>query len=583
MANSHPYCMGCMNPLPEGRTECGICGYPVGKQNPPMYLPTGTILSDRYLVGRLLDAGGDAARYIGFDQVSKAPILIREFFPDTLCTREENGELQILGGCENTFAEYLEKFRSHARGLARMRDLPALIPLYDIFEQNHTAYTVSEYGEGVSLETRLAQMGGRMRWEEARPLFMALMTSLNSLHAAGILHLGICPENILVGTDGKLHLSGFAIEEARHVSTDLKPQLFAGYSAPEQYGFNQDCTAAADVYGLAATIFRTLTGNPPPEGPSRSRTSSDLFVPSDVAETLPENVAAALFNALQVDVDKRTASIAAFRDQLSAAPAVSALLQDERRAPEPEEEEPAPEEPKKKNKSTKYAVLIVVAVFVVLVLIAGGVLLALYPTLFGSEPVSSDNSIPFAEFISSAPVYSDASQLERQFAVEDLIDKNYYEIKDNTFNGDMKVELQFMMFSDKARGTILDQEPKPQASAAAGTTIKVVISAGSDKVAVPDVAGWHQDQAKQLLEALGFQVEVDMINVSDYERGYVQETDPSAGTERTYGDTITLRVSNVEPTTAPPETTTQPTQATEPTVPWNGGTYDPFDPNTPLY
>ena len=82
MANTHPYCMGCMNPLPEGRAECGICGYPVDKQNPPLYLPVGTVLSDRYLVGRVLDAGGDLAEYIGLDQVSKSPIVIREFLPE---------------------------------------------------------------------------------------------------------------------------------------------------------------------------------------------------------------------------------------------------------------------------------------------------------------------------------------------------------------------------------------------------------------------------------------------------------------------------------------------------------------------
>lgn len=92
--------------------------------------------------------------------MSKSPIVIREFLPDTLCTRGDAGELQILGGCENTFADYLGKFRSHARALARMRDLPSVIPLYDIFEQNHTAYTVAEYCEGISLETRLAQAGG---------------------------------------------------------------------------------------------------------------------------------------------------------------------------------------------------------------------------------------------------------------------------------------------------------------------------------------------------------------------------------------------------------------------------------------
>ena len=53
-----------------------------------------SILSDRYLVGQALDNSGDAAVYIGFDQVQKTPIVIREFLPDTLCEREENGEIR---------------------------------------------------------------------------------------------------------------------------------------------------------------------------------------------------------------------------------------------------------------------------------------------------------------------------------------------------------------------------------------------------------------------------------------------------------------------------------------------------------
>ena len=565
MANTHPYCMGCMNPLPEGRAECGICGYPVDKQNPPLYLPAGTVLSDRYLVGRVLYAGGDLAEYIGLDQVSKSPIVIREFLPDTLCTRGDAGELQILGGCENTVADYLGKFRSHARALARMRDLPSVIPLYDIFEQNHTAYTVAEYCEGISLETRLAQAGGRLRWDEVRPLFMTLMTSLTSLHAAGILHLGISPENILIGTDGKFRLRGFSIAEARQVSTDLKPQLLAGYSAPEQYGFDQTCTASADVYAMAATIFRTVTGNPPPEGPARAKNSADLFVPADVADSLPDNVAVALFNGLQVDPEVRTASMAALRDQLSAAPAVSALRQDADKEPVHTAPEPAPqpEEPeeKPKNPRTKYAVLIVVAVFVVLLLFAGGVLLILSDSLFGddsSSEVSTDGlpTISTSQQGTTAPV-----EHEKMYAVSDVMGKNYYKEKDKEFNGKMKLEVEYLAYSDKPKGTILSQNPPNQASKPEGTIIKVVISAGPEKVTVPDVAGWKQEHAQKLLEALGFKVTVAKVQVSQFERGLVEDTDPVAGSSLDYGSAITLRVSDVEPTTTT-EATTEATTTT---------------------
>ena len=113
-----------------------------------------------------------------------------------------------------------------------MRELPSIIPVYDIFEQNNTAYTISEYCEGNTLETRLKQIGGRMKWDEARPLFMPLLSTLISLHSAGVLHLGISPRNVIIGNDGKLLLRGFCITEARRVNTDLKPNLISGYPRP---------------------------------------------------------------------------------------------------------------------------------------------------------------------------------------------------------------------------------------------------------------------------------------------------------------------------------------------------------------
>lgn len=60
-------------------------------------------------------------------QVQEAPVSIREFFPETLCGRGENGQVTLLAGCEVAYGEMLDKFRSHARVLARLRDLPTMI------------------------------------------------------------------------------------------------------------------------------------------------------------------------------------------------------------------------------------------------------------------------------------------------------------------------------------------------------------------------------------------------------------------------------------------------------------------------
>lgn len=293
-----------------------------------------------------------------------------------------------------------------------------------------------------------------------------------------------------------------------------------------------------------------------------------------MAQELPDNVALALFNALQVDNDKRTATIAAFRDQLSAAPAVSALLEDEPPAPPPPPEKPEPaqeEPPKPKNSRTKYAVLIVIAVFVMLLLLAGGVILLMFPEVFQGSPASSEaTSYDLNQFTSSEAASSEYVPPEKSYAVEDVTGKNYFQEKDKSFRGDMKLEVKYLAYSNQPEGTILDQDPKPETPVKEGTTIYVVISAGTDELTVPDVAGWKAEHAQAYLEALGFKVTTVQVEVSDYEKGLVQETDPPAGTKKNVGDTITLRVSNVEPTTtAPPtEPTAEPTEPDSGYFPW---------------
>lgn len=569
--------MGCMNPLPDGRTECGICGYRTNGQNPPPALPVRTLLSDRYLVGKLLEIGGDAAVYLGYDEVLKAPIYIREFLPDTLCERNSDGSLTVIAGCEGSYREYADKFRSHARTLARMRELSAIVSVYDIFEQHNTVYTISEYCEGNTLETRLALAGGRIRWDEARPLFMPLLSALISLHSAGLCHLGISPENLILGNDGKLRLTGFRLPEARRVSTEVRPQLIAGYSAPEQYAFGQETGPMTDVYGLAATIFRTLTGNPPPDGSRRAKDSNDLFVPNNVAAELPDYVAAALFNALQADPEKRTHTMEQLRDQLSTAPAVSAMREDDRRqteaaasaasaAVEEPEEDDAEETPKKSSR-TKYAILIVAAVFILLLLLAGTVLLLLFPDAFGGnkDESSSSNDSSIATIHTTEPTTGTTLAVQKQqFPVQNVVGKSYYDLKGDTLNGRMKVEVASLEYSSRPKGEILRQEPSAENMAAEGSAVKVVISAGPETITVPDVSGWNYQHAKLYLEALGFKVD-EMRVVSDTVDIDLVESVSEVGKQLELGSTVTIRVSNTKKTTTttPTTTTAPPTTTTK--------------------
>ena len=538
MATKQRYCMGCMNPLPAGVDKCELCGYPARGNNPPQYLPVGTVLSDRYLIGRVLSVSGDAALYIGFDTEQHERIHIHEFFPDTLCRRGEDRQIQVIEGKEDAFARCIDEYRGFTRTLARMRDLSAISPIYDIFDANQTVYTVSEMPEGVSLETYLVQNGGSLAWDDARPMFMGLISTLSALHQAGVLHLGICPANLMVGYDKKLRLRGLALPDVRNVGGILKPHLVSGYAAPEQYAPSQTCTPATDVYGLAAVLFYALTGQEVPSATNRVKQSADLYMSADMADEIPKHVLGALVAALQIAPDKRIADMESFRDHLAATASVEALRIEE------EEMELDDDADTVSRPSRKPMWLIVLGVFFILLLAAFLILWKLFPDMFkgpdgnpffGSQP-TLDN-----------PSTSNNAVSAVTYPVDDLIGKDYYVVRDTNLTGYMKLVLKYQAYHDAPRGIILEQSPAAGTLQEKGATVEIVISAGPEKVEVPDVRGWDQAQAAVYLEALGFRVETMKVVESAFERGKVDSADPAVGEEVMIGDVVILKISDADP------------------------------------
>lgn len=545
-------CMGCMNPLPKDSDTCAVCGYnPEVDHNPEHCLPAAAVLQDHYIVGRFLSEGSDHLLYIGYDRQLKEPCFIQEFYSGSISRRDTIGGVQPLSGCERVFEEYADQFRNSMRALARMRELPSIIPVYDIFEENGTVYAVSDYCEGMTLAKKIKLDGGRLPWSEARPLFMSLMSSVIRLNETGIYHLGICPQNILVGKDGKARLRGFAINAARRAGTDLTPQLESGYAAPEQYMMDGEVGQAADVYGMAATIFRAVTGNEPPAGNARSKTSDDLFMSAEVAEELSQQVCVALFNALQVSPESRTATLAELRDQISTEPTVTALKDEAAK----EDQLDAAEDPQanRKKKNTKL-IWIFTGCLAVLLLVV--VLFMTFVKGAWRQKDGEDSSSEALPTLTTTQPIAHGDQ-DKQVSVDNLVGKDYYALRDATLSGQMTIKLDYVVYSSKKAGTILSQFPKEGTAVDKGTEIKVVISNGrkDEKLKVPDVSGWKEEHARLYLEALGFRVEVVQLQASTFDKGLVDSTDPAVGTEKRVGDVITLRVSNVETTTTTATTT----------------------------
>lgn len=513
MQNTNTLCMGCMKDIGENDI-CPHCGHhDDGLQTAP-YLPLRTWLKDRYLVGNMADNNGEGNTYIGWDNVSQAAVLIREYMPCNLCERAENGlDIVPQKGCASLFAGCLQSFLELARALARMRDLSALLPVYDIFELYGTAYYVSEKLSSISLEEFLQRNGGKLNWEQTKALMMPVLTTLRSLHSADIIHRGISPETVIVGRDGKLRLTGFCIAAARTARSEINSQLYPGYSAIEQYGFEGQQGAWTDIYAFAACVFRILTGTNPPEATERV-TNDLLVIPTAVAESLPKYVLTTLANALQILPNDRTKSVDIFHNEIANVSAIIGRQATTRFSVAKKPGEPEKKEGKPKGATWKYIVVSLVCTAIILGL-GTYVIYRQFIYTPDEEPPVSFFSVPSE---SSKPAPSSAVATE---VVLDLVGKTYQEATvacKNRFEV-IVVGKQYSNLYEK--GKIISQEPAGNANIAvqgnAGqyNRISVILSLGRSTVTMPDLTNLSYEEAFIKLVTLGFSPE-NIIKAEKY-------------------------------------------------------------------
>lgn len=535
-------CMGCMSPLEDNGGKCPHCGYPVSGVNPPEYMRVRTVVGGRYLVGRVLEVSGDSAVYMGLDKQDNTLVTVREFFPSTLCDRGDKGLLNIKAGKEVPFEGYKRQFLACARAVARLRDVLTVVPCFDILEENGTAYSICEYCEGMSLE-RYVHQNGPLSYEQARQLFLPLISAMSTIHLSGVLHLGICPKNVLMDSEGHLRIKNFCIPETHTVNTACTPVLITGYAAPEQYEEGALCTETADVYALAATLFFALTGKTPPESTQRTRKNEELLMPASVADSLPAHVKESLYRALRVSPNHRTQTAQQLWDELTATSAVAALLDDE-------EDEEEPVRPRKKS-SRGFLWLVFVGVLLVLAAIAAVVLSSLGFIQIGPQDATTTTTRPDLTLPpTTTTIITTKPTAIATVAVEELYGKDYNTLKSQTLSGNMTLSLLGYQFSDLPAGTILSQTPAAGTEVDRGAVISVVISAGPKTKTMPDLTGWPQEYAKLYLEALGYEVgETMLLQVSQFDKGTVEKTTPAAGESVEAGSTVVLWVSDVEQAT----------------------------------
>lgn len=315
-------CMGCMHERGDNRI-CPHCGWIEGTQpESPVHLPPRTRLGRRYCLGRVLGQGGFGITYLGWDTVLKTRVAIKEYLPQQIASRN-TGEVEVIPwqsqGRRESFAYGRQKFLDEARTLAKMDDNPGIVAVRDYFEANGTAYLVMPFLDGMNFKDYLNRKGGRISFEDALPIMDSVLASLEEVHARGLLHRDVTPDNIFITRNRQVKLLDFGAaryavgDQSQSLSVILKP----GYAPEEQYRSKGQQGPWTDEYAAAATLYRAITGRIPPEALERIHNDS-LAAPSQLKAKIPPRAEAALMKALSVRQQHRYQSIGEFRQALLA-------------------------------------------------------------------------------------------------------------------------------------------------------------------------------------------------------------------------------------------------------------------------
>jgi serine/threonine-protein kinase len=269
----------------------------------------GTIIANHYLIGKLLDFNGESATYIAYDTEITCPVFIREFMPFSLCKRvPKSPTISVNPADVAAYKTYMADFTELHKSLARMRDNSCLYKIIGLFAENNSTYVVYDYVETVSLVSFLKENSGELSWELVSKMFPPLFTALNFIHNANIYHRGISPETLRITTNAEIKLNDFAISAERTVGTDITPEIFQGYAAPEQYSLNSRQGAHTDVYGICAVLYRTLTGTMPTDAKLRME-KDDLPPLHEINNNIPISVSKAIMNGLTLNASERIQSL----------------------------------------------------------------------------------------------------------------------------------------------------------------------------------------------------------------------------------------------------------------------------------
>ena len=284
--------------------------------------PDSTLQGGKYRIIEKLGQGGFGITYLAENTLLEGKVAIKEFFFKEYCERDDATCHVTIPTTDNReIVEcFKQKFIKEAKTIFRLNH-PNIVRIHDVFEENDTAYYVMDYIDGESLGDMVKRRGA-IPEAEALGYVKDAASALEYIHSKNINHLDIKPGNLMKRKeDGRIIVIDFGVAKQYDAvtsegTTTTPVGISHGYSPAEQYRKNgvQAFSPQSDVYALAATLFKLLTGNTPPE----AMEIQDEGLP--VAELQEKHISRHVISAIAMAMKgrrERTQSVAEFINNLS--------------------------------------------------------------------------------------------------------------------------------------------------------------------------------------------------------------------------------------------------------------------------
>lgn len=314
-------CYNCFQDYDDTESICPNCGYERNSaKREPNHLPRGTILNDRYIIGEVCGFGGFGITYKSWDSQLEMIVAVKEYFPNGSVNRIPGTENVVLftGNRLKEFNFGLERFIEEARITAKYVSNKNIVNVFNYFEANKTAYIVMEYLDGITLEKFLLQSDGEkeiLDIDTAVDITLSICNALRTIHADGVVHRDVSPDNIYICYNGLYKLYDFGAARFSQDENRLTIILKPGYAPPEQYEQVNAQGPWTDIYALGATLYEMVTGEKPVESTNR-KIEDILKEPSEINPEIPQYLNDAILKAMAIEPHLRFQNVEEFEQVL---------------------------------------------------------------------------------------------------------------------------------------------------------------------------------------------------------------------------------------------------------------------------